>query len=146
MSTQISELLNLTSQNVIFKSQITYYDLSDLCFKYIIVAMLGRFFRYEEAISDRCLNYVRYNFRFRANRGNFKIVRPGKVSPQKQVPQSIPKPSYHVTGEPTELIFKPEIKNGDKLARMRESCKLAAEILRKAGEFVEVSSPPINPC
>jgi methionyl aminopeptidase len=70
--------------------------------------------------------------------GKFNIVEPGSVSPQKQVPDYIPKPSYYVTGEPSEVMEAPEIKNHRQILGMRESCKLAANILKRVGNYVKV--------
>lgn len=71
--------------------------------------------------------------------GRYAIVKPGKVSPRKLVPDHIPKPSYYLTGEPTESIDHPEIKNVQQVQRMRDSCRLAANILKKVGHNIKVS-------
>ncbi|XP_008195219.1 methionine aminopeptidase 1D, mitochondrial [Tribolium castaneum] len=70
--------------------------------------------------------------------GKFNIVEPGNVSPQKTVPDHIVKPSYYATGHPTEFIDHPEIKNLEQIENIRESCKLAANILKKVEYFVKV--------
>ncbi|XP_018570426.1 methionine aminopeptidase 1D, mitochondrial isoform X2 [Anoplophora glabripennis] len=70
--------------------------------------------------------------------GKYVIVKPGKVSPRKFVPDHIPKPSYYLTGEPTENIEHPDIKNEQQIQRMRASCRLAANILKKIGENIKV--------
>lgn len=66
-------------------------------------------------------------------------MKPGNVSPRKFIPSHIPKPSYYLTGEPTESIDYPEIKNEQQIRRMRDSCLLAAKILKKIGENIKVN-------
>ncbi|CAG9766341.1 unnamed protein product [Ceutorhynchus assimilis] len=72
------------------------------------------------------------------NFGNYALVHPGKVSSRKTVPDHIPKPSYHLDGEPKETIAYPEVKNAEQIQRMRESCKLAATVLKTIGESISV--------
>jgi methionyl aminopeptidase len=43
-----------------------------------------------------------------------------------------------VTGEPSEVMEAPEIKNHRQILGMRESCKLAANILKRVGNYVKV--------
>lgn len=64
---------------------------------------------------------------------------PGKVSPRKLVPDHIVKPSYFATGVPTETVPDfPEIKNLEQIERMRDSCKIAANILKKIENWIQV--------
>jgi len=60
-------------------------------------------------------------------------VLPGAVSPMREVPASIGRPPYADTGEVPER-GEPAVKSSDVISRMRESCRLAAEILRLSGE------------
>ncbi|KAJ8947931.1 hypothetical protein NQ314_008524 [Rhamnusium bicolor] len=92
-------------------------------------------------ISKVCYNVQTRNLfwkKRKPNFGKYKIVEPGKVSPRKLVPHHIPKPSYYNTGEPIENIAYPEIKNYQQIEGMRESCTLAANILKKIEENVKV--------
>ncbi|XP_044265998.1 methionine aminopeptidase 1D, mitochondrial [Tribolium madens] len=93
----------------------------------------------------KSLNYKQLSFlknlwsKKKVEHGKFSIVvQPGKVSPQKKVPDHISKPSYYATGHPTEFIDHPEIKNLEQIQKMRNSCKLAANILKKVGSYVKV--------
>lgn len=63
-------------------------------------------------------------------------VMPGVVSPMRYVPDGIAKPDYADTGI-VGRWDEPRIKSPDVIARMREACTLAAEILRLAGEVVK---------
>ena len=63
-------------------------------------------------------------------------VRPGRVSPMRAVPDTIPKPDYWQTGQPSRgtgrLIRTPE-----EIVLMRTAGHAAARILRLAGAFVK---------
>jgi methionyl aminopeptidase len=59
----------------------------------------------------------------------------GVLSPRRPVPDHIPRPDYAETGKPGNAKW-PEIKDGDRLERMRRSCKLAARILQKTGAAI----------
>ncbi len=52
------------------------------------------------------------------------------------VPDTIPRPSYADTGV-VEHWDEPLVKSPDIIERMRHSGKIAAEVLRLAGEFLE---------
>ena len=62
-------------------------------------------------------------------------VLPGVVSPMRAVPAHILRPPYADTGEVTSWD-EPRVKTSDTIERMRVSGRLAAEILRLAGEAV----------
>lgn len=62
-------------------------------------------------------------------------VLPGIVSPMRTVPPSIPRPPYADTGEVVGWN-EPRVKSSDIVERMRVAGRLAAEILRLAGEAV----------
>ncbi|KAJ8979113.1 hypothetical protein NQ317_014126, partial [Molorchus minor] len=74
-----------------------------------------------------------------SNFGLYKIVEPERVSQCKNIPEHIPKPSYYLTGEPTEYMHCPEIKTDDQIEKMRVSGKLAAKILKTVGENIRVT-------
>lgn len=74
--------------------------------------------------------------------GNYEIVEPGNVSSIKTIPNHIRVPNY-ISGNPSESTLEiPEIKNKTQIAGMRNSCKLAAELLQKIGNFIQVSITP----
>lgn len=65
-------------------------------------------------------------------------MEPANVSPILAVPQHIKTPNY-ISGKATNDILEyPEIKNETQIACMRDSCKLAANLLEKIGNFVQV--------
>jgi len=70
--------------------------------------------------------------------GKYAIVKPREISKQKSVPDNIPRPSYYKTGEPSESIPHPEIKNNKQIEGMRQSCRLAANILQAVGKSIKV--------
>jgi methionyl aminopeptidase len=62
-------------------------------------------------------------------------VLPGVVSPRRDVPTHIGRPSYADSGIPEDWD-EPRVKSPEVLERMRRAGSVAAEILRLAGEFV----------
>jgi methionyl aminopeptidase len=62
-------------------------------------------------------------------------VLPGVVSPRRDVPTHIGRPSYADSGIPEDWD-EPSVKSPEVLERMRRAGAVAAEILRLAGEFV----------
>ncbi|CAN5616556.1 type I methionyl aminopeptidase [soil metagenome] len=62
-------------------------------------------------------------------------VLPGEVSPMRPVPEHIARPPYAETGEVTSWD-EPRVKSSEIIERMRHAGKVAAEILRLAGEAV----------
>ena len=60
---------------------------------------------------------------------------PGRVSPMRDVPESIPPTSYYRTGEP-EQWEEPMIKPADMIDRMRIAGRVAAEVLAVTGAAV----------
>lgn len=92
-------------------------------------------------------NILRYqqirNIFFRKhNRGATKniITEPGNVSKERWiVPDNIDKPPYYETlNRPSITNGKIEIKTNEQIKGMRESCKLAANILRRCGNILKV--------
>ncbi len=62
-----------------------------------------------------------------------KRIRPGRVSPRREVPSHIPRPDYAATGRPGKGL------PGDpatRVERMRRACQAAAEILAETGRAV----------
>ena len=62
-------------------------------------------------------------------------VRRGRLSPTRTVPDSIERPDYAETGEPTEGI-EPLVRPADVIERMRRACRAAAEVLEVVGAAV----------
>ena len=69
--------------------------------------------------------------RLEANR-----VRPGRVSPMRTVPDSIPRPDYWQTGQPSRGTGR-NVRTPDEIVRMRAAGAAAARILKLAGAFVK---------
>ncbi|XP_055711563.1 methionine aminopeptidase 1D, mitochondrial isoform X2 [Phlebotomus papatasi] len=66
-------------------------------------------------------------------------VFPGKVSPERVIPSHINVPLYYKTPQmPSSTLGEVEIKSEEVIARMRDSCKLAANILKDCGGIVQV--------
>ncbi|XP_058814596.1 methionine aminopeptidase 1D, mitochondrial isoform X2 [Topomyia yanbarensis] len=71
--------------------------------------------------------------------GTCNLVEPGNVSPERSVPDHIVKPDYyHVLNSPKRSEGWPEIKDEVQIQGMRESCKLAANVLKKACAITKV--------
>lgn len=76
---------------------------------------------------------------FRRDTGTYEVVRPGKVTLELPVPEHIEKPSYYYQYEPPSISEgSSEIKRKIQIDKMRESCKLAANILNDCGKLVQV--------
>lgn len=75
-----------------------------------------------------------------------KRLRPGKVSPQLQVPKDILRPPYVKTKVPAGLVSGPEVHDERGIECMRASGKLAAQVLQYAGTLVKVTSFHISGC
>jgi len=87
------------------------------------------------------LNFFFKNVKFWKNRnlGTCNIVEIGKVSPERDVPDHIPKPGYfYEFMEPGNTLGIPEVKNKEQIKHMRESCKLSANILKSCEKIVNV--------
>jgi len=72
----------------------------------------------------------------RCHRNTEGRVHPGEISPMRLVPETIPRPSYADSGV-VEHWDEPLVKTPEVIERMRHSGKIAAEVLRLAGEFLE---------
>jgi hypothetical protein len=67
------------------------------------------------------------------------IRKVGKVSSTRQtVPEHIAKPPYYETCEKPNADDFIEIKNETQIRGMRDACKLAANILKKCGNMIQV--------
>ncbi len=62
-------------------------------------------------------------------------VRPGLVTPMRQVPSGIKRPDYALTGTPGKTIGEP-VKPPDVIARMREAGTLARKVVLRLGEEI----------
>lgn len=68
-------------------------------------------------------------------------MKPGNVSPELFVPDHIVKPDYYHKFKPpgsTESSSSPEIKTAEDIEQMRETCKLAASILKSCQNIIKV--------
>jgi methionyl aminopeptidase len=63
------------------------------------------------------------------------LLNPGRISPPRQVPASIPRPEY--VGKKTPVTGEPDIKTTEIIARMRVAGKLAAQALAEVGRHIE---------
>jgi methionyl aminopeptidase len=63
------------------------------------------------------------------------LLNPGRISPAKQVPASIPRPEY--VGKKQPKTGEPDVKTPEIIARMRVAGKLAAQALAEVGRHVE---------
>jgi len=67
-------------------------------------------------------------------------VRPGKLSPFRPVPSSIPHPDYAKDGKPknvpNRMPWEIEVKTPEEVQGMREACRVAREVLDAAGKIV----------
>lgn len=70
--------------------------------------------------------------------GKYNVVSPGNVSPMLTVPEEIEKPSYSSSGKPGPSPDFAEIKNVHQIHKMMDSCKLAADILKKVENIIKV--------
>lgn len=83
---------------------------------------------------------IRNSLIFGNSLGTCDIVKPGNVSPELSVPDHIVKPDYYHEFTPpgcTEYGV-PEIKTSQDIEQMRETCKLAANILKSCHNIVKV--------
>jgi methionyl aminopeptidase len=71
-----------------------------------------------------------------AARPGRRPLSPGKVTPRRAVPASIPRPDYAQTGRPRSQGR--DVKTPDELERLRRACRAAARVLRVSGEAVKV--------
>ncbi|KAJ6646083.1 Methionine aminopeptidase 1D, mitochondrial [Pseudolycoriella hygida] len=74
--------------------------------------------------------------------GKCNIVEPGKVSPELSVPNHIVKPDYYYKFTPpgTSDGSSPEIKTFEDIQQMRETCKLAANILKSCQHIIKIGT------
>jgi methionyl aminopeptidase len=71
----------------------------------------------------------------RCHRASTERIRPGRLSPWRSVPASIPRPSYAETGDPDEWD-EPNVKSPEIIERMRHAGRAAAEVLHIAAAAV----------
>ncbi len=64
----------------------------------------------------------------RCHRDSAERLRPGHISPMRTVPAEIVRPDYAESGQPVRWA-EPRVKSPDVIARMREACRAAAEVL-----------------
>jgi methionyl aminopeptidase len=71
----------------------------------------------------------------RCHGGDAARLRPGRLSPERPVPEAIARPDYWETGDPRRWA-EPRVKAPEVLERIRRACRAAADILAQAGELV----------
>lgn len=64
-------------------------------------------------------------------------LKPGEVSPRRDVPPHIPRPPYADSGKMPDWDMNPQTHNAEGLSKMREACTLAARVLKYAGTLVK---------
>ncbi len=69
-----------------------------------------------------------------ATRPGRRAVAPGRVTPGRAVPASIPRPDYVGTGRP--VAQGKDVKDAGELERLRRACRAAARVLRVGSEAV----------
>ena len=62
------------------------------------------------------------------------LLHPGRISPLRQVPATIPRPEY--VGKKVPVTGEPDVKTSEIIARMRVAGKLAAQALEEVGRHV----------
>lgn len=76
---------------------------------------------------------------FRRDSGTYEVVRPGNVSDEQHVPDHIVKPSYYFQYEPPRMpVGFAEVKRDGQIEKLRESCRIAANVLKKCANIVQV--------
>ncbi|XP_055681077.1 methionine aminopeptidase A [Lutzomyia longipalpis] len=89
--------------------------------------------------TERFLSRKIFSFSRKKDHGTFCPVSPGSVSPERLIPSHITAPPYYHTPQtPSSTMGEVEIKSVEVIAKMRESCKLAARILNECREVVQV--------
>jgi methionyl aminopeptidase len=71
----------------------------------------------------------------RCHKASTDAIRPGRLSPPRQVPAEIPRPPYAETGVPVR-VPESHVRSEDVIRRMRVACREAAEILQVVGAAV----------
>src|SRR5690606_29469388 len=71
----------------------------------------------------------------RCHKASTEMVRPGRVSPPRSVPDHIPRPPYAATGVPERYATSP-VQSPDIIERMRRAGRAAAEVLQIVGAAV----------
>lgn len=66
-------------------------------------------------------------------------LRQGQVSPPLIVPENIPRPPYVGMKHVPEISSEIQVHNSEGIARMQDSCRLAAQVLEHAGTLVKVA-------
>jgi methionyl aminopeptidase len=64
-------------------------------------------------------------------------VEPGEVSPMRVVPDTIARPDYVLSGGRVSTPTGRQVQTAESLERMRRACRVAAEVLLRAGDAVE---------
>jgi methionyl aminopeptidase len=83
-----------------------------------------------------CLENINRNYTSKANHAGsglkFSLVRPGKLSGPRDVPETIRTPEYYKTGKVRPVtLTEPEIKSGEQIEKLRKACQLARRVLNE---------------
>ncbi|GIY84739.1 methionine aminopeptidase 1D, mitochondrial [Caerostris extrusa] len=81
--------------------------------------------------------FSRFPKSFFKTKKSYDVVKLGKVSPKKIVPDHIPKPTYYRTGVDT-VPSSIQILDADSVQQMRKSCSLAKTILKEVEKSIKV--------
>jgi methionyl aminopeptidase len=71
----------------------------------------------------------------RCHKTSTEHVRPGRVSPMRQVPPDIPRPPYAATGVPVR-VAESHVRTPDVIERMRRAGREAAQVLQTVAEAI----------
>ncbi|GIY84737.1 methionine aminopeptidase 1D, mitochondrial [Caerostris extrusa] len=80
--------------------------------------------------------FSRFPKSFFKTKKSYDVVKLGKVSPKKIVPDHIPKPTYYRTGVDT-VPSSIQILDADSVQQMRKSCSLAKTILKEVEKSIK---------
>jgi hypothetical protein len=74
------------------------------------------------------------------SKGKRLSLRKGQVSAPLTVPENIPRPPYVDMKDVPDICREIQVHNSEGIAQMRDSCKLAAQVLEYAGTLVRVGT------
>ncbi|XP_044745509.1 methionine aminopeptidase 1D, mitochondrial [Coccinella septempunctata] len=84
------------------------------------------------------VNSVKYFCNESIKFGRYNLVKPGNVSRSLSIPECIPKPSYYLTGVPSETLNSIDIKDHKQILQMKKACRLAANILKSVSQHIKI--------
>lgn len=81
---------------------------------------------------------LKFYFYYRKRFGVYEKVMPVETTPSRWVPDHIDKPDY-IIGKTLNTRISPEIKDNEQIQGMRNSCNVAANVLRIIQPFILVN-------